>query len=430
MQENEQPQQLSINPEVNNSALKDRAFNCTEDISMRKRFRHVYKYPTRDVASGIQVGIATMSADLTPELRLSFSVGFGDMPTFRTGSACVARVNCLDHQASAFCFVLYKIAKLAETPVVQPFPLLFIGLNPAADMRQIFERDTHAVAFSSGNDSFRDAMVLMFLESFLLAAHVAKATLCRTRTNTLQLCPSLCVSGPVSLDFRSGVLVSNAIRRDVDDAHVNAEHPIRCKQTGIIEVAYGTDVPLAAHEHKINFALAVRKQFSLVLSTDKGNPGSTWKKPDRNHIAADKPEYAVIVRLSRMLAKCAHLLLVNLVRISNFRDAAHGNLRRQIEASAKIGIKRLVHVVLAKYPLLKCGLRKPVARLITTLKRIFQSRFLFWSWRQFEVCDKLHSSSIEKNKMAYNTGGARKGAAYAAALSLPGMNAGVSRAIG
>jgi hypothetical protein len=32
--------------------------------------------------------------------------------------------------------------------------------------------------------------------------------------------------------------------------------------------------------------------------------------------------------------------------------------------------------------------------------------------------------------MAYNTGGARKGAAYAAALSLPGMNAGVSRAIG
>jgi hypothetical protein len=297
-------------------------------------------------------------------------------------------------------------------------------------MRQIFERNIYAVAFSSGNDSFRDAMVLMFLESSLPAAHVAKATLCRTRTNTLQFCPSLCVSGPVSFHSRPRVLVSNAIRRDVDDAYVNAEHPIGSKQTGIIEVAYGTDVPLAAHEHKINFALAVRKQFSLVLSTDKGNPGSTWKEPDGNHVAANKPKYAVIVGLGRVFAEYARFFLVNLVRVSNFRDATHSDLRRQIEASAKLGIKRLVHVVLAKYTLLKCGLRKPVARLITTLKRIFQSRFLFWSWLQFEVCDKLHISSIEKNKIAYHTGGARKGAAYAAALSLSGMNAGVSRAIG
>ena len=121
---------------------------------MRKRFRHAYRYPTCDVAGSIQVGIATMSADLTPELRLGFSVGFRDIPAFLASSACVARVNCFDHQSSAFCFVLYKIAKLAETPIVQPVPLLFIGLNTAADMRQIFERDTHAVAFSSGNDSF------------------------------------------------------------------------------------------------------------------------------------------------------------------------------------------------------------------------------------------------------------------------------------
>jgi hypothetical protein len=371
-----------------------------------------------------------MSADLTPELRLGFSVGFRDIPAFLASSACVARVNCFDHQSSAFCFVLYKIAKLAETPIVQPVPLLFIGLNTAADMRQIFERDTHAVAFSSGNDSFRDAMVLMFLESLLLAAHVAKATLCCTRTNTLQFCPSLCVSGPVSLDSRPQVLVSNAIRCDVDDPHINAKHPIWCKQARIIEVAYGTDVPLATHEHKINFALAVRKQFSLVLPAGKGNLLSASEEPNRDHIAANKPEYAVIVGLSGILAKCAHLLLVNLVRISNFCDAAHGNLSRQTEASAKRGIKRFVHVVLAEYALLKCGLRKPVACFITTLKRIFQSGFLLWRGRKFEVGDKLHISSIEKNKMAYNTGGARKGQLTAAALSLAGMNAGVSRAIG
>lgn len=419
-----------LSSEVNNSALKEGAFNCTVDITMRKRFRHVYRYPTRDVAGGIQVGIATMPADLTPELRLGFSVGFGDMPTFRAGSACVARVNCFDHQSSAFCLVLYKIAKLAETPIVQSFLLLFVGLNPAADMRQIFERNTHAVAFSSGNDGFRDAMVLMFLESLLLAAHVAKVALCRTRTNTLQLCASLCISDPVSFHSRPGVLIADAIRRDVDDPHINAKHPIRRKQARIIEVAYSTDVPLAAHEHKINFALAMCKQFSLMLSTDKGNLGSTWKEPNRDHIAANKPKYAVIVGLSGILAKCARLLLVNLVRISNFRDAAHGNLSGQIEASAKLGIKRLVHVVLAEYALLKCGLRKPAACFVTTLKRIFQSGFLLWRGCKFEVGDKLHASSIEKNKIAYHTGGAKKGAAYAAALSLSGMNAKVSRAIG
>lgn len=396
---------------------------------MRKRFRHAYKYPTRDIAGGVQVGIIAMSADLTPKLGLCFSIRFGNMPTFKTSPARIAWINCFYRKSSSLSFVLDKSAKLAKPPVMQSLPLLFIGLNPASDMRQVFERNTHAVAFSSGNDSFRDAVVLVFLESLLLTAYFAKATFCGTRANTLQLCTPLGISRPVGFDSSAGILVAKTVGCDVHDAHVNTKHSIRGEQTRVIEIAYGADVPLAAHEHKINFALAMLQQSSLMLATSERYFVSAGKEPDRNHVFIDKPEYTVIVWLRGVLAKYTNLLLVKLVRISNFSDTAHGYLGGQTESIPKFSVKRLVHVVLAKYTLFKSKLGKPIACLVTTLKRTPQSGFLLFRWNQFEVGNKLHVSSIEHNKIAFNIGEREKGAACAAALSLTGMNAGVSRAI-
>lgn len=396
---------------------------------MRKRFRHVYKYPTRDIAGGIQVGIIAMSAGLTPKLGLCFSIGFGNMPTFKTSPARIAWINCFDRKSGSLSFVLNESTKLAKPPVIQSFPLLFIGLNPASDMRQVFKRNTHAVAFSSRNDSFRDAMVLMLLKSFLSAAHLTKATFCCARTNTLQLCSSLGISNPVCFDSSSGILVAETVGCDVDNTHVNSKHSIRGEQSRVVEVAHGADVPLASHEHKINFPLAMLQQSSLMLATYKRYLVSAGKKPDRNHVSIDKPEYSVIVWLCGVLAKYTNFLLIKLVSISNFSDTAHSNLGGQTKATSKFSVKRLMHVVLAKYALFKGRLGEPITCLVTTLKRTSQSGFLLWGWSQLKVSNKFHVSSIEHNKIAFNIGECEKGAAYAAALSLPGINARVSRAL-
>ena len=354
-----------------------------------------YGSPAGDVSRGVLVCVCFVPAGKTPELGLGFSVSLGDVSAGRTRPAGVAWVDGHTRDSDALRLVFDEGAKLPESPVVQPFPLLLAGLNPLADMRQVFQRNAEAGAFSSGNDCLRYAVVLVLLEPPLFAAHLPKAALCCFGADALQDGASFGVAFAVLLDCRAGVLVAFAVRGDVHDAHVNAEHSVRREQSRVIEVAHGAEIPLAAHEHQIDFAFAMLKQATLMLATDEDDLVPPIQKPKRNDVIGAETQDTVIVWLRGVFAECALFLGVQLIGISHFRDAAHGYLSGEPEAFPQLGIARLVQVVLPEYLGLKCPLREPVACLVATLKRSAQSVFLLWRWLQTKVGNEFHISSME-----------------------------------
>lgn len=366
---------------------------------MRERIRLSYGSPTRNISGCVMVGVCFVSAGQTQELGLGFAVPLGDVTADRTFPAGVARINRHDGNSGALGLVLQEPAELAEAPVVQSFALLFVGPYPAADVRQIFERNPHAVAFGSRNDALGNAVVLMRLEPPLFAAHAAQSALGSLRVNALKDGPAFSVALAVGFYLGAAVLVAKAVRGDADDAKVYTKHPVRRKQARVVEVAHGGEIPLAAHEHQIDLALTVPHQLALMVSTSVGDLLTAGKNPQGNQIAGHEAQDAVIVGLRSMLAKLDRLNLIafrqkrfgGLVGVGDLLDALNGNLCRQREAGANLDIERLVHVVLAEHLRLKSCAGKPVARLIATLQRGAKSAFLIWCRLQFQIGNEFHA---------------------------------------
>ncbi len=104
-----------------------------------REHRLSYSSPSGDIASGVMVCVITVPAFHTPKLRLGWSVSFVDTATGRALAASVAWVDYHHRHASTFSLILDKGAKLSEAPVMQAFPLRFVGLNPCPDMLEIFK---------------------------------------------------------------------------------------------------------------------------------------------------------------------------------------------------------------------------------------------------------------------------------------------------
>ena len=98
-----------------------------------------YSNPARDVSGGVLVCVCFVSAGKTPKLRLAFPVLLVDVAALGAFTARVSRVDNFARDTGSLGLVLHKGSKLAERPVMQPFPLLFSGLNPASDVRQVFQ---------------------------------------------------------------------------------------------------------------------------------------------------------------------------------------------------------------------------------------------------------------------------------------------------
>lgn len=107
-----------------------------------REHRLCYDSPARYVSGGVLICVCFVPAAQTPEHGLGFSVALVDMPAFRAFPAGVSRVDSYNRDASLLGFVLDKSSKLAEAPIVQTFPLLFVGLTAGADVREVFQHDT------------------------------------------------------------------------------------------------------------------------------------------------------------------------------------------------------------------------------------------------------------------------------------------------
>jgi hypothetical protein len=99
-----------------------------------REHRLSYSSPAGDIASGVVVCIVAVPAFHTPKLGLGFPVAFVDAPTGETLFAGIAWIDSYHRHAGPLGLILNKGAELTEAPVVQAFPLRFVGLNPCPDM--------------------------------------------------------------------------------------------------------------------------------------------------------------------------------------------------------------------------------------------------------------------------------------------------------
>lgn len=365
---------------------------------MRKHWT-VYGALASNVARRVMVCVVFMPAGHTRKTGLAFPVALVGIPARAALPARVARIDGNNRNSGLLGLVLHKTSQLPKGPVVQAFPLLFVGLNPRADMRQIFERDTEAGAFRSGDNCFGNTVIFVFLKSLLLAADGAKSALCRPSADPLQGGSPLGVARPVSLDLGAGVLVSKTVRCKVDDAEINSEYAFWREQLRVVKVANGGQIPLAAHEHQVHLALAMLQQLALMVAADVRNLGAPCERPDRNQVAGHQSDDPIVIRLRRVLSENPLHLLVSLVGVGGFLDTLNRCLSRQGKSFAQVPVVRLLQVVLAKHLRLKRLRRQPVARLVASLQRCAKQLFLLRVGLQSKVGNEFHYSSIDESLM-------------------------------
>ncbi len=224
-------------------------------------------------------------------------------------------------------------------------------------------------------------MVLVFLKPFLPAAYVAKAAFSGPCAEALQGGASFGVTLAVGLDFSPAVPLTQAVSGDIDNTKIHTQHAFRGQQFGIVKVTYSGQIPLAAHEHQINFTLSVLKQLALVIATRVTNLLAATEQPQGNFLIADKAQDTVIIGLRGMFTEGVFSFLIQLIGVRHFSNAAHRHLGRQLKLSAKVLVGKFMQIVLPKHLAFPSAFGKPVARFIATLKGQAQSAFLRWSWR-------------------------------------------------
>lgn len=111
------------------------------------------------------------------ERLLGLAIGFIDHTTARASAARVARINCDNRNAGQLRLVRQELAELGKRPPMQTVALRFPGLNPLANMRQVFDGNREAGAFGARNDLLGDAVVDVLAEASLLSAEFLQSPL-------------------------------------------------------------------------------------------------------------------------------------------------------------------------------------------------------------------------------------------------------------
>lgn len=368
-----------------------------------REHRLCYGSPAPDIESGVAVCVGFMSASCTPKHGLTGTVLFVDMSTHETLTASIARVNNEDRNACHLRFIFDKAAQFGESPVVQTFPLLFIGLNPGADILEVFKTNCAMGAFSFGNDATRYVVVDPLLETALSSAHFPKPTFGGSCAFLLQYGAAFSV--PLTLCFYvlAAELLARGIGSDINDTQVNPKNTFRRQQIRVVKITNSGDIPMAANKHQIHFAFAMLEQLALMFATNKPDLDTSVQRPNRNLVIRQKTKNPVVVGLCAKWAKNALRFLVQLVGIRDLSDATNGNLRSQLKTTPNFLINNLMQIKLPECFSIPRLFRNPATRLITPLQRLLKQYGLFWRGLQFNVSYKFHNSNIETLLAFVNT---------------------------
>lgn len=325
---------------------------------------------------------------------MSSTIGLINSSAARASSARVSGINCDNRNARHARLVGHELAKLGERPSMQSVALSLPGLNPLANMRQIFNGNRKTVAFGVRNDLLGDAVVDVLSEVGLPTRELLEPPLGGLGAASLKPATATVKMLASALGGVAGVSTPMAIKGKVHDAKVNAKNALDIDLVGIWNVADASKVELAAHEHQIDLAFAEGKKRPLTFTANERDLLTTIDGPDA-YSFWHQPDNPVVVWLGRVFTELDHLRLVTTrfvcrVGVGHLGDAANSDLSRNAELIPSLGVGQLVKIKLARLANFKTSLREEVASLVAKFKRATEQVCLRLRRLELNVRNELH----------------------------------------
>jgi hypothetical protein len=337
---------------------------------------------------------------------LSRSIGLVDHPALRTGPAGVAWIKGDDRDAGKLRFICREPAKLGKRPPMQTAALRLAGLNPVANMRDVFDRNHAAGAFGVRNSFLRYVVVHVLAKAGLLPAQSLKAALCSFGAAALQAGMAARELLSNALDFSIGKGSPFAVIGNVYDAEINALERLRCRFApgqGRHKHSQDTTCHAPASDRP---RPCEGKQGALTVTADDRNLRASTKRPDAHRVVAGETEDPVVARLSGVLAKPDDAVtVVGLLRgvgSGDLGNAAHRGRCRQPERLSDIGIDELAQVKLTSGSAVMAALPNLVAGCIAALTPVAQRLRLFCRRCELDVCHKFHAFNSRNYRLTFN----------------------------
>lgn len=297
-------------------------------------------------------------------------------------------------------------------------------------MRQIFYRNCASGAFSNLNYLFADSVILSALKISLLACYLFQLARRGAGAFTLQVAPPMRESTANLINLFAATYRRVRVRQDVDDAEIHSYHIIRIDRRRGFNFTHRVQVIVALAQYKINFTLPKWQQLALVVTALKRNCLASGNCPDVHRFVFREANNSIVVGNRTVSFERAKAFVIQLVSVSNFRDAAHNHLRRQVKLRLCFVVRQFMQSELFKrwfrrrLPALRAN---PVAGFVCTLKRLAQGFSLRRRWLQLEIDDQLHAAILPQLVKYGELKRTVKSLFAVAAFSSPCINAGVSK---
>ena len=411
-----------------------------------REFRLAYSSPcstdgfckTGYVYRRVHVGVPLVSAR-TGEVML---IPFSNSPTDRASLTRVGRVDVCHGDTQSLDLVGYKILQLPEGPTMQSAPHPLPRTNTIADMGQVFHANfPHMQRPSLLSDSFGNFVVYVFDMPPLPTgenpelAPGSPAPVGLETTAMGKVAVTLVPQLPATKDL------ATARGGEIVFPNIHPKNATEGGRGGIGNVQYEVKKPLAFTTNKLGFLrFAGGQQISLVLAANKRNQLTTSQGEQRQRAIAQRVSPMVEMDCRPIKGNCGNGFVLNdaFVGFECFvctGDSVDGVADHLAPESREVLPKRVVRQMVQRHPVPAAMLlykrHRPVAGLREHGRKTRQFRGLLSRCKQFQGCRPFHIGNCITEKIALQEkGDAGLGQATPAALSLPGMNAGVSRAIG
>lgn len=383
--------------------------------------------PCSDIDRRVLIRIRNMSTGDTSKTGLGFAIGFVAMSARRALARGIAGINRLDHHAFPLRFVFDKRLKLKERPTAVFSSVGFPYRRPFADLLEILKRNAAPGVFGFLDELFGNNVVLIPPESRFVAPDTLQVATRRARPAGLQVFPQGMVTTPGIFNRFTRERFAVRITGDLHDAKVNADKPFRVNRRSGGHFDHQQQIKHPVHQHQIRLSMPTAHLKALVLAHLHRDGQPTLQGQDTGRFQALEAQNPLVVNHGPGRLEKAWFRLVALVGVNHFGNRPNGQLGRQPKLVPNKVIHPLLQNKLGRALFPEGDFGDEVTRRVKNPHRLPQGSVLGVVREQldlqygFHIDGYIHKGIEKSNRPASDR-------ALRGALSLPGVNAGASRA--
>jgi len=361
------------------------------DSTLSTRYDWLVDSSPTDILRRDAIGEPRVPALNALELGLRRSVALVDTPTCRAGTASIVWINQQNWNTHKPTLVLNKPAKLKERPRCQRIPLGATNRKPAANAREIFERNCTAGVFRLGDDTLCNNVVHILRKPSFFARELFKFTLGRASTSYLQFSPQTTIPTANVVNLFARMDLPVGVDSNVDYAQVHTKNAFNITNGWFLHIAGGRQNPAVPDKHQVSLSSSSYQKLALSISTDKGDSHTTLDSPDRDSTIREAIGHnAVIISDGTKWLESALSLTIKLISIRNLGTNTNSNLGRKSKFVTNSAVAKVMQVILSESLLAPGCLRDEVTGSVGRLNRFTKSNSLDNIREKLKLSNKFH----------------------------------------